>query len=151
MSTATPQTNLWLERSRFNGMLLGSVSYGDLLSSTRLGSTVNQFNVNLSILLAGIFLTLTIEATLALLRQRRQKRIPLKSSSTVLLCYLAITFVLATIGFGGNAKYTQMIWIDLRDEPGGPPLLIQLELDHWINRMALARSVYCPMSDVKYS
>ncbi|KAF8522869.1 hypothetical protein JB92DRAFT_2886584 [Gautieria morchelliformis] len=113
MSPATPQTDLWLERSRFNGMLLGSVSY-------------------------GMFLTLTIEATLALLRQRRKKRTPLKSTSTALLGYLAITFALATIGFGGNAKYTQMIWIDLRDASGGPPLLIQLELDHWINRMALA-------------
>lgn len=55
-----------------------------------------------------------------------------------MLSYIFITFVLATIGFAGNAKYTQMIWVDLRNAPGGPALLIDLELNYWINRLALA-------------
>lgn len=55
----------------------------------------------------------------------------------MLLGYVWITFVLATIGFGGNARYTQMIWIDLRDAPGGPAALILDETDYWINMMAL--------------
>jgi hypothetical protein len=40
--------------------------------------------------------------------------------------------VLGAIGFAANAKYTQMIWADLRDSPSGPPALILGELDYWI-------------------
>lgn len=57
------------------------------------------------------------------------------------MVYVVITFILATIGFAANAKYTQMIWIDLRNAPGGPPALINLELNYWINRLALDRYV----------
>jgi len=55
-----------------------------------------------------------------------------------LLAYVFITFVLATIGFASNAKYTQMIWIDLRDTPGGPVILIEDEMNYPINVMAIA-------------
>ncbi|THH12821.1 hypothetical protein EW146_g7335 [Bondarzewia mesenterica] len=55
----------------------------------------------------------------------------------LLFVYIVVTFTLATVGFAANVKYTQTIWIDMRDAPGGPALLIELELDHWINRMAL--------------
>jgi hypothetical protein len=37
-----------------------------------------------------------------------------------------------------NAKYTQMIWIDLRDIQGGPAWLIENELDYSINVVAIA-------------
>ena len=55
----------------------------------------------------------------------------------MLLGYVWITFVLATIGFAGNARYTEMMWIDLRDAPGGPAALILDEMNYWINMMAL--------------
>jgi hypothetical protein len=55
-----------------------------------------------------------------------------------LLFYIFITFVLMTISFAANAKYTEMIWIDLRDIPGGPLTLIQNELDYSINVLALS-------------
>jgi hypothetical protein len=55
-----------------------------------------------------------------------------------LLSYVFITFVLGTICFAVNAKYTQMIWIDLRDIQGGPAWLIENELDYSINVVAIA-------------
>jgi hypothetical protein len=55
-----------------------------------------------------------------------------------LLFYVFITFVLGTVGFAGNAKYTEMIWIDLRDVPGGPVWLIENELDYSINVVVVA-------------
>ncbi|KAI5118814.1 hypothetical protein M0805_000202 [Coniferiporia weirii] len=113
MSSATPSTDLWSERSRLDGMLLGGVSY-------------------------GIYFLLTIQSINALLRSPHHLSDNSKKKQTTMLAYVVITFVLATIGFAGNAKYTQMIWVDLRDAPGGPAALINLELDYWINRMALA-------------
>jgi hypothetical protein len=50
-----------------------------------------------------------------------------------LLFYVFSTFVLGTVGFAGNAKYTEMIWIDLRDAKGGPTALINDELNYRIN------------------
>ncbi|KAF5380580.1 hypothetical protein D9615_004674 [Tricholomella constricta] len=110
MSSGTPDTDLWLERSRFNGMLLGGVSY-------------------------GVYFLLTMQAIISLVKKARQRA---AFTHLVLLSYIIITFILATIGFAGNAKYTQTIWIDSRDVPGGPPVLITTELDFWINRMALS-------------
>jgi hypothetical protein len=55
-----------------------------------------------------------------------------------LLFYVLSTFVLGTVGFAANAKYTEMIWIDLRDAPGGPAALIEDELDYSINIVAIA-------------
>ncbi|KII87372.1 hypothetical protein PLICRDRAFT_253041 [Plicaturopsis crispa FD-325 SS-3] len=112
MSSWTPDTDLWLERSRLNGELLAGVSY-------------------------GIFFLLTIQALRALLRTEKRSGLPVADRRTILVVYVVITFILATIGFAANAKYTQMIWIDLRNAPGGPPALINLELNYWINRLAL--------------
>ncbi|KAG8220335.1 hypothetical protein J3R82DRAFT_3475 [Butyriboletus roseoflavus] len=112
MSSYTPDTDLWLERSRLNGMMLSAVSY-------------------------GIFFLLTIQATVAL-SQRPRHGGQIARHPWILLSYVWITFILATIGFAGNARYTEMIWIDLRDAPGGPAALILDELSYWINVMALA-------------
>jgi hypothetical protein len=54
-----------------------------------------------------------------------------------LLAYTLITFVLGTIGFAGNTKFTEMIWIDLRGAPDDPAALIEDELDYPINIMAI--------------
>ncbi|KAF8548282.1 hypothetical protein OG21DRAFT_1564907 [Imleria badia] len=113
MSSSTPNTDLWLERSRLDGMLLSAVSYGEC-----------------------IFFLLTIQATVALTRRPRHcAQVP--HHRRTLLGYVWITFVLATVGFAGNARYTEIIWIDLRDAPGGPAALIQDELSYRINVMAL--------------
>ena len=61
----------------------------------------------------------------------------------MLLSYVWITFALATVGLAGNARYTEMIWIDLRDAPGGPAALIFNELDYWINVMSLTWYALC--------
>lgn len=110
MTSYTPATDLWLERSRLDGMMLGAVSY-------------------------GVLLLLTLQAVAAILSRRRH------GNGAVyrpwLLAYIVVTFVLATIGFAANLKYTEMIWIDLRDAPGGPVALIEGELSYWINVMAL--------------
>jgi len=54
-----------------------------------------------------------------------------------LLFYIIVTFVSGTIGFAANARYTEMIWIDLRDAPGGPDALIEDELEYPINIVAV--------------
>lgn len=56
-----------------------------------------------------------------------------------LLFYVFITFVTATVGVAGNSKYTEMIWIDLRNANGGPVTLIQNELNYSINVMVVVR------------
>ncbi|KIJ53725.1 hypothetical protein M422DRAFT_222413 [Sphaerobolus stellatus SS14] len=85
----------------------------------------------------GIFFLLTIQATIAILRRAaaRQQKF---STQVILLSYVAITFILATLGFAGNSRYTEVIWIDMRDIPGGPPVLINTELNYAINKFALA-------------
>jgi hypothetical protein len=55
-----------------------------------------------------------------------------------LLAYVFVTFILGTIGFAANAKYTEMIWIDLRDALGGPAELIENEMAYPINVVAIS-------------
>ena len=86
--------------------------------------------------LPGIFFLLTLQATAALTRRPHHGGRGARHR-WMLLGYVWITFVLATIGFAGNARYTEMIWIDLRDAPGGPAALILDEMNYWINMMAL--------------
>ncbi|OJA14999.1 hypothetical protein AZE42_07803, partial [Rhizopogon vesiculosus] len=107
MSSDTPSTDLWLERSRLAGMMLAAVSYG------------------------GFFI-LTVQAASSLM-QRPRNGGKIADNRLWLLFYIFITFVLGTVGFAANAKYTEMIWIDLRDAPGGPVALIENELDYSIN------------------
>ncbi|KAG1730969.1 uncharacterized protein EDB91DRAFT_1206817 [Suillus paluster] len=107
MSSKTPQTDLSLERSRLNGMVLGGVSY-------------------------GVFFLLTVQAWIALMQQPRFEG-KIASHRRALLFYIFITFVLRTISFAANAKYTEMIWIDLRDAPSGPAALIEHDMDYRIN------------------
>ncbi|EGO22801.1 hypothetical protein SERLADRAFT_471241, partial [Serpula lacrymans var. lacrymans S7.9] len=84
-----------------------------------------------------MFFMLTVQAANALLQKPRYG-CKIADHRAVLLGYIFITFALGTIGFAGNVKYTEMVWIDLRDSPGGPAALIENELDYWINLMALA-------------
>ncbi|KAG1901929.1 uncharacterized protein F5891DRAFT_192391 [Suillus fuscotomentosus] len=111
MSSYTPQTDLPLERSRLIGMILGGVSY-------------------------GVYLLLTVQAVTALMqRPRRGQKIA--DNRRILLCYVLITFALSTISFACNTKYTEMIWIDLRDAPGGPVALIENAMHYRINFVAI--------------
>lgn len=112
MSSDTPQTNLWIERSRLDGMFLGGVSY-------------------------GVFSLLTVQAATALMQRPRYGQ-KIADNRRVLLLYIAITFVLGTIDFAANAKYTEMIWIDLRDAPGGPLALIDNAMKYRINIMGFS-------------
>ncbi|KIK35351.1 hypothetical protein CY34DRAFT_96252 [Suillus luteus UH-Slu-Lm8-n1] len=112
MSSYTPQTDLPLERSRLVGMILGGVSY-------------------------GIYLFLTIQATTALMQRPRHGQ-KIANNRRTLLCYTLITFALGTISFAGNIKYTEMIWIDLRNAPGGPAALIKNVMHYRINFMAIS-------------
>lgn len=84
----------------------------------------------------GMLLLLTIQAATTILHRKGGGQIGVQRPW--LLGYICITFVLATIGFAANVKYTEMIWIDLRNAPGGPAALIQGELSYWVNVMALS-------------
>ncbi|EIW75970.1 hypothetical protein CONPUDRAFT_169199 [Coniophora puteana RWD-64-598 SS2] len=112
MTSLVPSTDLWLERSRLDGMIIGAVSY-------------------------GIFVILSYQAGRQVLRRPRFGAVRPQNRKRIFV-YIVTTFVLATIGFAGNVKYTEMIWIDLRDTPGGPSALIINELQYWVNLMALA-------------
>ncbi|KAG2140511.1 uncharacterized protein EDB93DRAFT_1161649 [Suillus bovinus] len=112
MLSDTPQTNLWLERTRLDGMMFGGVSY-------------------------GIFTLLTVQAVAALMQRPRYGG-KIANNRIVLFFYIFITFALGTIGYAANARYTEMIWIDLRDIPGGPLELIEKALNYRINIMAFS-------------
>ncbi|KAG1845871.1 hypothetical protein DFJ58DRAFT_664141 [Suillus subalutaceus] len=112
MSSYTPDTNLWIERSRLAGMLLGCVSY-------------------------GVFFLLTVQSCIALMRRPRHEG-KIRGHRLALLLYVVVTFALITISVAANAKYTEMIWIDLRDAPGGPLALIENEMAYRINVLALS-------------
>jgi len=103
--------DLWLERSRPAGMILAAVSYGG-------------------------FFVLTVQAASALM-QRPRRGGKIAGNRRSLLCYVFITFVTATVGVAGNSKYTEMIWIDLRNAKGGPVTLIDNELNYTINVMVI--------------
>ncbi|KAG2054841.1 hypothetical protein BDR06DRAFT_954743 [Suillus hirtellus] len=111
MSSYTPQTNLPLERSRLIGMILGGVSY-------------------------GVYLLLTVQAVTALMqRPRRGQKIA--NNHRMLLCYTLLTFALSTVCFACGTKYTEMIWIDLRNAPGGPVAHIENAMHYRINFVAI--------------
>lgn len=130
MSSYTPTTDLWIERSRLAGMMLGCVSYGV--------SSVDTHNLEVDIhSTIGIYFLLTVQAWIALMQQP-QNGGAIADHRRALLFYIFITFALMTISFAANAKYTEMIWIDLRDIPGGPLTLIRNETDYSINVLALS-------------
>ncbi|KAG0694499.1 hypothetical protein DFH29DRAFT_1083812 [Suillus ampliporus] len=113
MSSYTPHTDLWLERARLDGMVLGGVSY-------------------------GVFFLLTVQVWIALMRRPRYGG-KIVDHRRALLFYIFITFVLRTISFAAGAKYTEMIWIDLRDAPGGPAALIEHQMNYQINVLAIGQ------------
>ncbi|KIK42624.1 hypothetical protein CY34DRAFT_83232 [Suillus luteus UH-Slu-Lm8-n1] len=106
------KTDLWIERSRLVGMLLGCVTY-------------------------GIFFLLSVQSCLALMR-RPQHGGKIANNRPALVFYVIITFTLRTLSISANAKYTEMIWIDLRNAPGGPLTLIEDEMAYPINIVALS-------------
>jgi hypothetical protein len=106
-------------------------------STVRFRHTHDDLVVDLCTII-GIYLLLTIQATTALMqRPRRGQRIA--DNRRTLLCYTLITFALGTLSFAGDTKYTEMIWIDLRNTPasGGPVGLIKNALHYRINFMAI--------------
>ncbi|KAG1746954.1 hypothetical protein EDB19DRAFT_1905770 [Suillus lakei] len=85
----------------------------------------------------GIFFLLTVQAWIALMQRPRYGG-KIADHRLALLFYVFITFVLGTISFVMNARYTQTIWIDNRDAPGGPLAQIENYMSHRINFLALA-------------
>ncbi|KAG0699508.1 hypothetical protein DFH29DRAFT_44626 [Suillus ampliporus] len=134
MPSDTPDTNLWLERSRLDGMLLGGVSYGVFSVDLQHFRKINLCTTGSAI---GVFFLLTIQAVTALVQRPRYGG-KIANNRRVLFLYIVITFVLVTIGFAANMRYTEMIWIDLRDAPGGPLALIENAMDYRINVVALS-------------
>lgn len=87
----------------------------------------------------GIYFLLTVQAWMALMQPHRRRHGGRNAEQRLaLLFYVFITFVLASISTGLNIKYTQMIWIDNRDAPGGPVALIKDYMSLRMNFIALA-------------
>jgi hypothetical protein len=85
---------------------------------------------------SGVFTLLTVQAAIALMQRPRYGG-KIANNRFVLLLYIFITFALGTIDYAANARYTEMIWIDLRDIPGGPLALIESYMDFRINVIEL--------------
>jgi hypothetical protein len=129
MSHYGPQTDVSLERSRLVGMMLGCVTYG-AFSSTHDDSVFELCTI------IGVYLLLTVQAVTALLQRPRHGQ-KIANNRRTLLYYTLITFALETISFACNARYTEMIWIDLRGAPGGPVALIHNVMEYPVNFMAI--------------
>lgn len=96
MSDAPPD-DIWLEQSRLNGMLTGSITWG--ASSARYPQSPGLTRS------AGIFFQLTVQALVSLNRSagRRTHRIP-RGRKLALNAYVIVTFILATIGLVSGPK-----------------------------------------------
>jgi len=130
MSPQAPQTNMSIERFRLDEMMVACTFYGMFL--------FKYDNVEVDLCTAiDVFFLLTVQACIVLMQRPRYGR-EIADHHRALLFYVLITFVLGTINFGMNAKYTEMIWIDLRDAPGGPLALIEGFMSYRINFIALA-------------
>ncbi|KAK7045944.1 hypothetical protein VNI00_006939 [Paramarasmius palmivorus] len=105
--------DLWLQRSRLDGIVLAAFVY-------------------------GIFFHLSIQAYFAVYKgsQPARKRLR-KQQACVLYVYLLTTFILGTICFACNARYTEDIWINFKGQRSTEDLIIH-EFDFWWNRMAVA-------------
>ncbi|KAG2753469.1 hypothetical protein P692DRAFT_20722222 [Suillus brevipes Sb2] len=106
-------SSLSLERFRLDGMMIACTAY-------------------------GIYSLLTIQAWMALMQPHRRRNRGKTEHRLALLFYVFITFVLASISTALNIKYTQMIWIDDRNAPGGPVALIKNYMSLRMNFIALA-------------
>ncbi|KAJ7123513.1 hypothetical protein C8R44DRAFT_538714, partial [Mycena epipterygia] len=78
----------------------------------------NMYGALLSAIGYGILFTMTLQ-TLLLFFKLPKSKIPWR-----LVIYVSVTFILASIGFGGHAKFIQMAYIDDRNIPGGPNAFI---------------------------
>jgi hypothetical protein len=85
----------------------------------------------------GVYLLLTIQAWIALMHPQCRHGGQVAEHRLALLFYVFVTFVLGSISTGLNIKYTQMIWIDDRNVPGGPAALIKNYMDLRMNFVAL--------------
>ncbi|KAJ7082025.1 hypothetical protein B0H15DRAFT_932757 [Mycena belliarum] len=83
----------------------------------------------------GVLLTLAVETLLRLLqRPRAHIRWPL----------VALTFALlapASIAVAGDARFSQLTFIDARDYPGGPSAVVRELAAHWANVMSVVSSL----------
>ncbi|KAG1741852.1 uncharacterized protein EDB91DRAFT_1280076 [Suillus paluster] len=109
---SSPHQNLSFERYRLDGMMILCAFY-------------------------GIYLLLTVQAFIALVQRPRHGG-KIAEHRRALLFYVVITFILGTISTAMNAKYTEMIWIDNRDDPGGPLALVEHYMSYSLNVIALA-------------
>ncbi|KAJ7493629.1 hypothetical protein FB451DRAFT_446806 [Mycena latifolia] len=100
-------SDLWVERSNLNGVLLSAVGYGILFTVT--SQTLHLF-----------------------------LRMPKGKVHWGWVIYVSVMFILASIGFGGNAKFNQMTFIDNRNFPGGPNAFTVEYYTAPVNMMAFA-------------
>ncbi|KAI3616714.1 hypothetical protein WG66_011664 [Moniliophthora roreri] len=111
-STDTLPRDLWLQRSRLDGMILAAFVY-------------------------GIFFLLSIQAFNAIRRGSHSSRTKLgRWQVRLLYAYVVSTFILSTMGFACNARYTEDIWINFVGYRTPEDLIIN-EFDYWWNRMAI--------------
>jgi len=84
-------SDLWLERSNFAGMFVGGVAYG----------------IHASVFFSALYF---------MTHQGSQT----KSRQWGFIAFITALFALGTINIACNTKFSQMMWIDDRNIPGGP-------------------------------
>jgi len=115
MSYAPPgetPSELWLEKSNLDGVVLAGFGY-------------------------GIFFTLFVQCFRALLCNMSLKG----KAKWIIIGYITILFALGTIGFGGNAKFNEMTYIEDRNYPGGPNAFTAEQYSDTVNIMSFASYV----------
>lgn len=103
-------TDLWEERSNFNGLVLSCVAY-------------------------GVHFTLYLIVLQHLLKHPTH-RVGSGGKAKIswgLVLYITWNFILGTFGLAGGARFNQLTFIDARNYPGGPNAFVAAQYGDFVN------------------
>lgn len=101
-------SDLWLERSNFNSVILSGVGY-------------------------GVHFTLYLIVLQHLVQHPPHRRSGKPKVPWGLVAYITWNFIMGTFGIAAEARFNQMTFIDFRNYPGGPNAYVSAEYGVFIN------------------
>ena len=110
-SPDTTMTEVRTEQALIDGTVIGAAAYGELEKSFYDHGHCRSVDI----LHIGVHLTLFFQC-FAILVQRK----PYGKNNWSMLAYICVLFTLGTVGFGGQVKFNEMMFVQYRDFPGGP-------------------------------
>ena len=99
------------EQALIDGTVIAGAAYGE---SEMLFYDHDRYR-SVDTLHTGVHLTLFFQC-FAILVQRK----PYGKNNWSMLAYICVLFTLGTVGFGGQLKFNEMMFVQYRDFPGGP-------------------------------